>query len=1494
MLKLRTNYMTNLNRLKTTKRGGKFFIQRVEPIRSYLGGNEMILKAKYRKAVAIVMAIFMALTIYSSIGTIPVHAAEGSQTVKTRVETTVVEKSVDNEITIKNVEVLTRGDIQSLYRDTVYKGNVANDEDADKWYTTYREFNLKDPRIFNLEFKVPATDVGDDANAYLGSLSLNYGGYPIGDWGDGKDLRGENDILELQNKTITDNGDETYTVKMALKTSAAWAPVNSGINIPYEGYYAGRQFDFSSGQSADNRAWWQAGPANKGLGTYELAAMKGTTPVAATNVHIGLYDEMYSWIEMNEYAQSIIKAITGSEIPIAEFSNKPIGSMAKGYIKVDENGNFAKGDRANSVYVEVSILGYGLTDNSKPENVGFNNYARFNPQWNIVVAYDEDTVNTYLNETVPTMNENPQALIDKYKDMDAEDIDMINVYYQNNTHADEVSGTDSSIKNITDLIDGGKAGKKIPYKTMTEDEMDLRYRVPTEGYNTGTSHTVKGTYEAGGIFMSDDTRTDAVFDTKEALEEIIFVTTLCSNPDGKAGMRRVNRYALDMNRDVVFSTQPETISLVEDICKWDPLILNEWHGYVGGMLIEPCTAPHDPAYEYDLLQNNMIQLSYEAGMAVAGSTGYSDFLVPWDHYEGGDWDDGGTIYAPMFAMLLGTYGYTVEFPHANSDSFEAGNVINYAMVNAVLSSPTKFYEGNALNGALMDVDGETRDSHAVDNKYTSLRKSSVMNKLEHKLRGVENIDSMAADKYFIDLRDGKEVVVGRPRPVDSAGKTLPFFPDYLVVPTDSENQYNIAEGIKGVNHMINLGVKVSVATEDVTYNGTTIPKGAYVLDMKQGRRNLITEIMGKGYDATNFASMYADIYCNFPDVRGFDSIQIYGDGLYDGKLKDLNGKIEKEANIAGDLDEYVVFKSQSTDAVRFVNLLLSGRSSGPSYSAKGDVWMLRKDVEGVGNASDYLIATKDLNKINNLVDNHDLGLMGCHIEGKYISELPKEAVQLVEPKIQLNTERTAQSGGVLWWALDDYLGFGSMVDYNGSKSTIRPDANVVISNNVNPTADIINAVKKDKLGLIVIQNPGAISDANFGVAATSAGSFKDIAVNGQYNVNDSLFTANYQSTTTLYGRGNYYNAPAGAKILFKSATDGNDAFIGGWQSTGGSKEVFGNRTMIFSTILNGGGITGKPIQALVFGQQMHNRSHYQKLLPMLATGIYAGAAGILDDFNDPIINDMQKTGTKVVASASEPNSGVVESGIEKITLYQWNGTKYIQVADKVGDSIEFTAKDTKSMKFKVVAADYAGNEVEKTFDLSETGGITPNPDPSPITPVVIQKPEVVVDGNVGGKTLLSVYGTTLSITPDEGYEVGSVTLNGTDLGKVAEVKNLKTGDKVVVKFVKKSATGDKDLIDQIKNLKIKATSKLTTLNGKKAVRISWTAGLDLDGYEVYRSTERFSGFGTKPYFKTSKNNYTNNKGLEAGETYFYKIRGYKVVDGVKVFTPWSTKAWRTI
>lgn len=128
----------------------------------------------------------------------------------------------------------------------------------------------------------------------------------------------------------------------------------------------------------------------------------------------------------------------------------------------------------------------------------------------------------------------------------------------------------------------------------------------------------------------------------------------------------------------------------------------------------------------------------------------------------------------------------------------------------------------------------------------------------------------------------------------------------------------------------------------------------------------------------------------------------------------------------------------------------------------------------------------------------------------------------------------------------------------------------------------------------------------------------------------------------------------------------------------------------------------------------------------------------------------------------------------------------------------------------------------------------------------------------------------------------------------AEVKTIEAAAKAEID--KLETAEEKAIIRTVEATKFKARSKATTLNGKKAIRVTWNVpeGMEFDGFEVYRSTEKYKGFGTEPIFITQNQKYTNNKGLEVGKTYYYKVRAFKYVNDEKVYTEYSYKAIRTV
>ncbi|MGE5632022.1 MAG: M20/M25/M40 family metallo-hydrolase [Caulobacteraceae bacterium] len=503
----------------------------------------------------------------------------------------------------------------------------------------------------------------------------------------------------------------------------------------------------------------------------------------------------------------------------------------------------------------------------------------------VILAENKESVDEYLNSTVEEMTGNPDKLQKKLENGSHKDY-KVPIWF-NNIHPDEAPGPDA----IFELLEELATKDTITYKLCGSTD------VPT-GY--------EGWYSNLEIPGQEETIT---IDVDEALDNIIFLFNFTENPDGRFYNARANVNGFDVNRDNGYQTQVESIMTTGEIAKWKPISFLDFHGFVNGFLLEPCTTPHEPNYEYDLLIENMVEQANLMGRAGIANTKYTNYEIPYEDYPG-TWDDGTPAYTPTYAMFHGSLGHTIEIPDLNQDSVDALVAAGFASTRYVL-----------------------------DNK-----EELMMNQLEYFERGIEGLDSREVDQY---LMNAAGEVIGRPR-----GGNENFFPEYYVIPVDENLQRNTSEAYKIVEYLLRNGIKASVSKKDVEAEGVTYPAGSFVVDMHQAMRGYANCVLYDGYDVSDFAELYAEIVMNFHDTRGFDRYAVRIPDAFRGAVKEIDGVEIPETSIPDGTGDLVV-RNISNDAVRAVNELLDSGStvkmlvsSGEDYEA-GDFLVPRNDLESI-------------------------------------------------------------------------------------------------------------------------------------------------------------------------------------------------------------------------------------------------------------------------------------------------------------------------------------------------------------------------------------------------------------------------------------------------------------------------------------------------------------------------------------------------------------------
>ncbi|MCJ7555589.1 MAG: hypothetical protein MUP90_01595, partial [Gammaproteobacteria bacterium] len=292
------------------------------------------------------------------------------------------------------------------------------------------------------------------------------------------------------------------------------------------------------------------------------------------------------------------------------------------------------------------------------------------------------------------------------------------------------------------------------------------------------------------------------------LDNVILLVNVVQNPDGRVMGTRSNANGIDINRDFITQSQPETLATVKIFTEWNPMVVLDLHGFVNPMLIEPCTPPHNPNYEYDLYIQWALGQAEAMEAELLAQTGFSAQIPYRDDALG--WDDWPPSYVPMYAMYHGAYGHTLETPYRD----ERGVNAHYA----------------AVWGAL--------------NFITENREAMIHDQIEIFRRG------------YLDLLQQPIPPELMPEYPQYQELMLQDFPAAYVIPAGEPFQVSAHQPARLVDFLLFNDVEVDQASTAFTLDEVDYPKGTYIVWMDQPKRGMANVILDAGLDLSDIPGLY--------------------------------------------------------------------------------------------------------------------------------------------------------------------------------------------------------------------------------------------------------------------------------------------------------------------------------------------------------------------------------------------------------------------------------------------------------------------------------------------------------------------------------------------------------------------------------------------------------------------------------------------------------------
>jgi hypothetical protein len=371
---------------------------------------------------------------------------------------------------------------------------------------------------------------------------------------------------------------------------------------------------------------------------------------------------------------------------------------------------------------------------------------------------------------------------------------------------------------------------------------------------------------------------DSSPETMEILQNAILLINVVQNPDGRVLGTRANANGIDINRDFITQSQPETRATVKLIKEWNPMVVLDLHGFVNPMLIEPCTPPHNPNYEYDLYIKWALDQAEAMEAELFAQTGFRAQIPFRD--DGAGWDDWPPTYTPMYSMYHGAYGHTLETPYRDARGVDA----HYAAVWGAL----KFAAAN--------------------------RQAMVRDQIEIFRRGFFDLPQMPIPDEILDRTQYEQY----------NWLTVNQFPAAYIIPQGAPFQLSQHQPAQVVEFLLANDVQVSQASQPFSYGGSDFPAGTYIVWMDQPKRGLANTILDAGPDLSSISGL---TFYSPPAV--WSNPLLWGAARYvmeekvEVKTNPVNKADLPRGSISGKKGAAYAYQTTSLNAIRVTNQLLA-------------------------------------------------------------------------------------------------------------------------------------------------------------------------------------------------------------------------------------------------------------------------------------------------------------------------------------------------------------------------------------------------------------------------------------------------------------------------------------------------------------------------------------------------------------------------------------------